>query len=401
MEMRSIAPQRHKAGARTPPHSVHCRPLAHSRHSLPQLLPSSLLPGKQGGATRRAPPPGSRPGAASTCASCSLESTRRSTIQWRVSVGPGRAAGTRAACALCVSEQPTNTAAVARPPLLHSTPNAAASSSHSSPPAAGVLALPADAAGDLAAVFGTLWHQAPLPPLMQAGVMEAAGVLRHYVLVHDAASMGPEVLAAAQEKLRVLAATLGSSCQLLSINSGGGGAPVGPRLWADALHGCLPGGGGGEPAERPPAPPGGLGAALSEADMSALATFVHELAARHVIPHLEGRVRALNVQVRVQRACRRLLGGGGVRGGTAAAAARASLSARAPYCLSSRPVHPCLPLQSPLAGQPSLSCGCVWITLPTGHRQPQGPQEPAQEPAVAQGQQQQQQRHRRRRRHAA
>ena len=48
--------------------------------------------------------------------------------------------------------------------------------------------LPADAAGDLAAVFGTLWHQAPLPPLMQAGVMEAAGVLRHCL-----AAIGPSL----------------------------------------------------------------------------------------------------------------------------------------------------------------------------------------------------------------
>ncbi|KAL4458148.1 hypothetical protein ABPG75_013013 [Micractinium tetrahymenae] len=171
-------------------------------------------------------------------------------------------------------------------------------------PVACVLALPADAEGDLAAAFAALWRHSALPPLMQAGVMEAAGVLRHYVLVHDAASMGPEVLLAAQEKLRQLAATLGSSCQVLTINSGSGaGAPVGPRLWQDMLHGCLPGGGGGEPAagSRSPAPPGGLGAWLSEADMAGLAAFVHELAARHVIPHLESRLRALNVQVTANR----------------------------------------------------------------------------------------------------
>lgn len=173
-----------------------------------------------------------------------------------------------------------------------------------------MLALPADAEGDLAAAFAALWRHSALPPLMQAGVMEAAGVLRHHVLVHDAASMGPEVLAAAQEKLRQLATTLGSSCQLLAINSGSGvGAPTGPRLWQDMLHGCLPGGGGGEPAAggRPPVPQGGLGAWLSDADMAGLAGFVHELAARHVAPHLESRLRALNAQVQPR-------GGAGLQG---------------------------------------------------------------------------------------
>lgn len=182
-----------------------------------------------------------------------------------------------------------------------------------------MLALPADAEGDLAAAFAALWWHSALPPLMQAGVMEAAGVLRHHVLVHDAASMGPEVLAAAREKLRQLAATLGSSCQLLTINSGSGaGAPGGPRFWQDMLHGCLPGGGGGEPAEgsRPPVPPAGLAAWLSEADAAGLAGFVHELAARHVIPHLEARLRALNAQVgrRCEGRARPLLGASRGRG---------------------------------------------------------------------------------------
>ena len=172
------------------------------------------------------------------------------------------------------------------------------------PPAhcAGVLALPADHEGDLVAAFAALWRHSALPPLMQAGVMEAAGVLRHYVLVHDASSMGPGVLAAAQEKLRCMASTLGSSCQLLTINSGsGGGAPVDPRLWADMRHGAPEGGGAGEPAQRPAPPAAGLGAWLSEGDMSALAAFVHELAVRCVLPHLEARLRGLNVQVTANR----------------------------------------------------------------------------------------------------
>ena len=137
---------------------------------------------------------------------------------------------------------------------------------------------------------------------MQAGVMASSDVLRAYVLVHDASSRGPDVLQAAEERVRQLGSSLGGPCHVLTINSGSGaGAPVGPRLWADMLHGCLPGGGGGEPAERVAAPAAGLGAWLSEGDVSSLAAFVHELAVRSILPHLEMRLRALNAQVRRDR----------------------------------------------------------------------------------------------------
>ncbi|PRW18320.1 trafficking particle complex subunit 8 [Chlorella sorokiniana] len=169
-------------------------------------------------------------------------------------------------------------------------------------PVACVLALPSDFEGDLAAGFAGLWRMPALPPLMQAGVMEAAAVLRHYVLVHDVSSAQPAVAAAAAERARAAAAVLGAPCHLLTINNGSGsGPPVAPRLWADALHACVAGGGAGEPAERPPAPPSGLGAWLSEGDTSGLAAFVHELAVRGVIPHMEARLRALNAQVTANR----------------------------------------------------------------------------------------------------
>lgn len=205
---------------------------------------------------------------------------------------------------------------------------------------------------DLAAAFAALWRHSALPPLMQAGVMESAGVLRHYVLLHDAASQGPEVLVAAQEKLHQLGSTLGTSCQVLSINSGsGGGSPVGPRLWADMLHGCLPDGGGGEPAERPPVPPGGLGAWLSEADMSGLAGFVHELAVRSILPHMEMRLRALNVQVRRWASQRQFA---------------------------------CLGLLRPQRC-PAHSLVLPLLCRPIGNCQPQRSEEPAEELALAQG----------------
>ena len=173
-----------------------------------------------------------------------------------------------------------------------------------------MLALPSDYDGDLAAGFAALWRMQALPPLMQAGVMEAAAVLRHYVLVHDASSAPAAVATAAAERARAAGAALGAPCHLLTINSGSGnGPPVAPRLWADALHSCVEGGGAGEPAERPVPPPGGLGAWLSESDSSGLAAFVHELAVRGVIPHMEARLRALNAQV----------GAGQGRGGCAGA----------------------------------------------------------------------------------
>lgn len=165
---------------------------------------------------------------------------------------------------------------------------------------AGILALPTTQGGDLAAAFAALWRQAALPPLMQAGVMEASAVLRHYVLVHDAASQGPEVAAAAQEQMHNLAGTMGAvNCQLLTINRGAqDGSNARPQPpWASMLHGCLPGGGAGEPAQRVPVPAGGLGASLSDGDVSGLELFVRELATRCILPHVEARLRALNAQV--------------------------------------------------------------------------------------------------------
>lgn len=161
--------------------------------------------------------------------------------------------------------------------------------------------LPTTHGGDLAAAFAALWQQASLPPLMQAGVMDASAVLRHYVLVHDAASQSPEVAEAAQEQLHRFAGMVGAvNCQLLTINRGAvDGAHTGTQQsWAPLLHGCLPGGGAGEPAQRVPAPAGGLGACLSSDDMSGLALFVRELATRCILPHVEARLRELNMQVR-------------------------------------------------------------------------------------------------------
>lgn len=237
----------------------------------------------------------------------------------------------------------------------------------------GVLALPSDYEGDLAAGFAALWRMPALPPLMQAGAMESTAVLRHYVLVHDASSAAPAVAAAAAERARAAAAALGAPCHLLTINSGSGsGAPVAPRLWADALHACVAGGGAGEPAERPPPPPAGLGAWLSEGDISGLAAFVHELAVRGVISHMEARLRALNAQV-------------GSRAGRRAGNCAMGL---APGCAASDGCSS--------GERQATSAGChrlfAWLAhltvlpcCPAGHRQPQGPEEPAEEPAVAQG----------------
>ena len=222
----------------------------------------------------------------SSCGSCSLASTKPWTTRWHVSAWAVAHVASREAV-LVVDAGSTHMAVTFAQPCRAGDCCGA-----------GILALPADHAGDLAAAFAALWQHSALPPLMQTGAMESAAVLRQYVLVHDAASQGAEVLAAAKERLRQLGSTLGARCQVLSINSGTGGAPPsGLHLWGDMVHDSVPGGGGGEPAMRSPAPPGGLGAWLSEADVLTLSAFVHELAVRSLLPHMEMRLRALNVQV--------------------------------------------------------------------------------------------------------
>ena len=163
---------------------------------------------------------------------------------------------------------------------------------------AGLLVLPADHAGDLALAFNELWDPAALPRSMQQGMMEPR-VLRHYVLLHDARH-GDGVLHAAEARMRELSSTLGSNCHVVTINSGTVAGPpsMDSRMWTDALRAPLPGGGAGELASRPPQPPGGVGAALTQRNVDALAAFVHELAVRSIIPHLEARVRTLNHQAR-------------------------------------------------------------------------------------------------------
>ena len=90
--------------------------------------------------------------------------------------------------------------------------------------ATGLLVLPADYAGDLAAAFNELWSPAALPALMQQGVMEPR-VLRHYVLLHDA-RQGDIVLRDAQARMRQLSSTLGSNCHVVTINSGPAAGPA-------------------------------------------------------------------------------------------------------------------------------------------------------------------------------
>lgn len=181
-------------------------------------------------------------------------------------------------------------------------------------PVAMLLALPADQGGDLVGAFRAQHAAATAAiPALATGLAEKQ-LAMHYVLLHDAASMGPAALEGVHNKLHYLASALGGNVQLLTINSaaaaassnaGGpavsqaGNAQSGgdPQRWATMLGACIQGGGAGEPAARPPPPTGGLGCALLREDLKGLASFVHEMAVRSLIPHMEGRVRALSAQV--------------------------------------------------------------------------------------------------------
>lgn len=165
-------------------------------------------------------------------------------------------------------------------------------------------------------------------PLVAAALQEPR-LPRHYVLLHDhAANPDPDafkrcalVPAAwchircntwyhhrAEEQVRRMRTTFGSvTCHLLRIHTpleddvkdtqreGAWRRHLHPAIQA-ATKGCL-----GEAAPRPPTPQGGLGAAISAADMVALRQMVEEFTVRSLLPSLEQRVRALNQTVAAQR----------------------------------------------------------------------------------------------------
>lgn len=186
-------------------------------------------------------------------------------------------------------------------------------------PVAYLLVLPADQQGDLVAAFRELQQQAAQQvPLLAAGVMEPR-LPQYFVLLHDAGRRGAAGLEGMQNKVNYLSSALGSAVHLLTINSNSNAAAssssspsspghstlqppaIGPQFWASLLGATVSGGGAGEPAERPPVPTRGLGSALSQSDAEGLSKFVHELAVRSLIPHLEGRIRSLSQQVAATR----------------------------------------------------------------------------------------------------
>ncbi|KAK9823583.1 hypothetical protein WJX72_003982 [[Myrmecia] bisecta] len=170
-------------------------------------------------------------------------------------------------------------------------------------PIACLLVLHAQAE-DPVADFGDLFKSAPLPPLMKAGLMEHK-ILKHYLLLHDDSLKLDGSYLKAEEKLRSVRASLGaSSCHLARINSGSGdpACTLGYEgLWKAHIRGSIPGGGAGEPAERPPVPAAGLGARLTSADVDSISKFLEDFTVRALLPHLEGRVRGLNHQVTATR----------------------------------------------------------------------------------------------------
>ncbi len=146
-------------------------------------------------------------------------------------------------------------------------------------PVAAIWVLPADVTHPVSHVEA-LMAQAPTPPLMQPAPLgpEAMYPLkdrefpRHVVLLHDVAGGMDDKRSA--ENLAALRKAFGEGqASLLRLNSGAGdrgsmGAT--PEFFKREQHGCVQGGGAGEPAARPPAPPNGLGAYLSVTDLDAV-----------------------------------------------------------------------------------------------------------------------------------
>lgn len=132
--------------------------------------------------------------------------------------------------------------------------------------------------------FVDLFNINQLPSLLNDGSMDPK-MLKHFVLVHD----GEEVpLERATKTLAEMRSTFGANCcRLLCINSSKDGSEEHENLWAAYKTDISPG--------------QQLCCFLSADDLDELKKFVHDLSSKHIIPHMEQKIRVLNQQVSATR----------------------------------------------------------------------------------------------------
>ncbi|XP_057951278.1 uncharacterized protein LOC131146026 isoform X2 [Malania oleifera] len=132
--------------------------------------------------------------------------------------------------------------------------------------------------------FVDLFNTNQLPALLNDGVMDPK-ILKHYLLVHDNQDGSTEKAAKIIAKMR---STFGSNdCQLLCINSSDGPIEHEDNPWFIHKTDALPG-------QR-------LGCFLNIDDCNEMKDLLQDLSTRHIIPHMEQKIRLLNQQVSATR----------------------------------------------------------------------------------------------------
>ncbi|CAH9127748.1 unnamed protein product [Cuscuta epithymum] len=130
-----------------------------------------------------------------------------------------------------------------------------------------------------------LFNTNQLPPLLNDGFMDP-NILKHFVLVHNNQDGPPEKATKILADMRV---TFGvNDCHLLCINSSADGtADHQVNFWASSKNDTAS-------SQKPCS-------FLSLDDIEELKTFMHGLSSKHIIPHMEQKIRNLNQQVSATR----------------------------------------------------------------------------------------------------
>ncbi|WIA13573.1 hypothetical protein OEZ85_007140 [Tetradesmus obliquus] len=176
-------------------------------------------------------------------------------------------------------------------------------------PAGGLFFMPAGTTQPLA-VAEKLLSEAPLPLHTSGAALAPSDPLfaKHWVLLQDVGAPDMDD-ARALNNLAALSNIYGAAnCSILRLHgSSSNSAAAGPAsaVPAAVFQACrqatLPGGGAGEPEQRPQEPQGGLGQGLHPDDMAAAGALLREFAERSLLPRVEERMARLNLAVSTAR----------------------------------------------------------------------------------------------------